>query len=418
MTRNALGTTRAALRLLATGLCCLTAVGCGGAETADVPGAVEAALTAPGNVRVLDSQGAGITLGWNAASADTARYAVWRGDANWSRWSQIASVSSLSYRDTNVSPGATYTYAVRSVDAAGYSSASSNAVMATAGSAPPVSASPFRTRVVSQPVLHSQSTALVQKLASNRPAITAEYGTAVHVASSTDPLCTVTFANAGAWGTPWTEQIRIPVGARATGSTSSDPWGDHWLTVRYNGAQYDLWYFNLWNGTACQKGTARATHGAKYAYPGDLLKPFPGGTGSGSGISVAAGTPTRAELQADAVDHALNLVVTFESGSFKAPAWKADGDCTSGTCVKAGQRFYLPVSDAEVNAIAHPGQRAIARALQRYGAYVTDRTADNNIPIEQGALSLFPWDYAELDQIPWAKMKALKCWDGSSACTE
>ena len=275
----------------------------------------------------------------------------------------------------------------------------------------------FTQPIPTNPVLHSQSAALVRSTVPSAPVATTEFGTAVYRARSTDPLCNVTFTQN--WGTPWTESIRVPANAKPTGANSSDPWGDHWLSIRYNGYQYDLWIFDQWDGTLCTNGEQLAQWGGKFAFPGALLDAVPGGGGGGAGISVTAGTPRRHEILKDTIDHALSLAVGNESPLFKYPAWKSDGYCLGGIpkCVKAGQRFYLAVSDAEVEAIADPYQRAIARALQQYGMFVTDQTHGVNIPLEQRSSDLLA-NYTRLTQIPWGSLRALKCADGTANCTE
>jgi len=275
----------------------------------------------------------------------------------------------------------------------------------------------FTQPVPTNPVLHSQSAALARSTVPDAPVVTTEFGTAIYRARSTDPLCNVTFTQN--WGTPWTESIRVPANAKPTGANSSDPWNDHWLSIRYNGYQYDLWIFDHWDGTLCTNGEQLAHWGGKFAFPGALLDAVPGGGGGGARISVAAGTPRRHEILNDTIDHALSLAVENESPLFKYPAWKSDGDCLGGIpkCVKAGQRFYLAVSDAEVEAIADPYQRAIARALQQYGMFVTDQTHEVNIPLEQRSSDLLA-NYTRLTQIPWGSLRALKCADGTAECVE
>ena len=275
----------------------------------------------------------------------------------------------------------------------------------------------FTQPVPTNPVLHSQSAALVGSTVPDAPVVTSEFGSAIYRARSTDPLCTVTFTQN--WGTPWTESIRVPANAKPTGANSSDPWGDHWLNIRYNGFQYDLWIFDHWDGSLCTNGRQLAHWGGKFAFPGGLLDAVPGGGGGGAGVSVAAGTPLRHEILNDTIDHALNFAVQNESPLFKYPANKSDGGCRSSipVCVKSGQRFYLAVSDATVNAIPNPYQRAIARALQKYGMFVTDQTGGHNIPLDQRSADLMG-NYTSLAQIPWGSLQALKCADGTANCTE
>ena len=275
---------------------------------------------------------------------------------------------------------------------------------------------PFAQRIPADPVLHSQSASLVRSTVPDAPVVTTEFGTAIYRASETDPQCRIMFTRS--WGPAWSVSIPVPTDAEPTGSSSSDPWGDHWLSIRHDGYQYDLWIFDHWDGTLCTNGKQLAHWGGKFALDQPLIAPLTG-SGGGAGISVTAGTPRRHEILNDTIDHALSFAVENESPLFKYPAWKSDGDCLGGIpkCVKAGQRFYLAVSDAEVEAIADPYQRAIARALQQYGMFVTDQTHGVNFPLEQRSSDLLA-NYTRLTQIPWGSLRALKCADGTAECVE
>ncbi len=275
---------------------------------------------------------------------------------------------------------------------------------------------PFAQWIPADPVLHSQSASLVRSTVPDAPVVTTEFGTAIYRASETDPQCRIMFTRS--WGPAWSVSIPVPTDAEPTGSSSSDPWGDHWLSIRHDGYQYDLWIFDHWDGTLCTNGKQLAHWGGKFALDQPLIAPLTG-SGGGAGISVTAGTPWRHEILNDTIDHALSFAVENESPLFKYPAWKSDGDCLGGIpkCVKAGQRFYLAVSDAEVEAIADPYQRAIARALQQYGMFVTDQTHGVNFPLEQRSSDLLA-NYTRLTQIPWGSLRALKCADGTAECVE
>jgi len=74
-------------------------------------------------------------LAWGASTDNVGvtGYYVWRGDANYANWVQIATVSAstLAYTDSTLNSGTSYTYGIRTFDAAGNISASSNTIKVT-----------------------------------------------------------------------------------------------------------------------------------------------------------------------------------------------------------------------------------------------------------------------------------------------
>jgi hypothetical protein len=70
-------------------------------------------------------------------------------------------------------------------------------------------------------------------------------------------------------------------------------------------------------------------------------------------------------------------------------------------------------------------ERTVARALQRYGAYVVDRGgAPLSVSFERApdATATYPgsvytalgsgWDYYGMSRIPWSRLRVLKTWQG------
>ena len=75
------------------------------------------------------------------------------------------------------------------------------------------------------------------------------------------------------------------------------------------------------------------------------------------------------------IEHALVVQSdTVCAGVFRAPAIKTDGDSTRTDCLPEGARLQLdPSIDVSKITGITPAERTVARALQRYGAYVIDR---------------------------------------------
>ena len=120
----------------------LTATNSGGSVTAQVTvtvggGSDTQPPTAPTLSSAVPKSPNEVDLGWTASSDNlgVTGYQVWK---NGSLLTTLSS-SSLSYADMSVSPNTSYTYAMRAVDAAGNSSASSNSMTATT---PPLTVAP------------------------------------------------------------------------------------------------------------------------------------------------------------------------------------------------------------------------------------------------------------------------------------
>lgn len=94
---------------------------------ANAPAADTQAPSAPGSLRVDAVSGSSIALGWNAASDNVGvtAYRVYRNGA------AVATINALSWTDSSLAAGTTYSYTVTALDAAGNQSASSNMVSAT-----------------------------------------------------------------------------------------------------------------------------------------------------------------------------------------------------------------------------------------------------------------------------------------------
>jgi fibronectin type 3 domain-containing protein len=102
---------------------------------ATTPVSDNTAPSAPGSLTASPGTSGEIDLSWSASSDNVGvtGYNIYRGG------SQVGAVtaSSLTYQDTTVTPGTTYSYTVKAVDAAGNLSADSNTATATAPAAPP-----------------------------------------------------------------------------------------------------------------------------------------------------------------------------------------------------------------------------------------------------------------------------------------
>jgi hypothetical protein len=94
-----------------------------------------------------------------------------------------------------------------------------------------------------------------------------------------------------------------------------------------------------------------------------------------SGLPVAGGLITLADLASGQIDHAIAIMVPEAAkGTFVFPALRTDGTDTSPAAVPEGARFRLPPT-LNLSALQMPPvTRMIAEAAQKYGFIVNDQT--------------------------------------------
>jgi hypothetical protein len=146
-----------------------------------------------------------------------------------------------------------------------------------------------------------------------------------------------------------------------------------------------------------------------------------------SGLPVAGGLITLADLASGQINHAIAIMVPQAAqGIFSFPAQRTDGVSTTANAIPEGARFRLPASLNLAAITMPPVTREIAQAAQTYGLIVNDQTgatvgfrAEDPMPlIRQGQtnpylkyfsnsstgayvapkdlLASFPWKYLEL----------------------
>lgn len=199
-----------------------------------------------------------------------------------------------------------------------------------------------------------------------------EYSTPVYVVSRYQPRVRVELET-GEWGDPLRdaleEGVPIPPGARPSKGT------DGHLTIHQPSTGM-LWEF--WRARR-EGGRWRASWGG--VMPNTAQNPgFYHGENwnwgsTASSLPVAAGTILIEELRRGRIDHALAVSLPEPcQGVFAWPAQRTDGGSAEGDCIPEGARLRIdPGIDLERIPMA-PVERTIARAAQRYGMIVRDRT--------------------------------------------
>jgi len=138
-----------------------------------------------------------------------------------------------------------------------------------------------------------------------------------------------------------------------------------------------------------------------------------------SGLALAGGLITPADLRRGRIDHALALgIPKARAGAWAAPAQRTDGVDGAPDAVPEGARFRLD-PDVDVEALDGPPLlRMLARAAQRYGIVVRDQagavafyaqipTGGPNTALRDAKdgrysadlLKAFPWDRLQLTRM-------------------
>lgn len=254
-------------------------------------------------------------------------------------------------------------------------------------------ASPFNQPVGSSPAVLANSASLVatamptgkpSNLSTSRNNISGSgavnYDHPIYYPSATDPMATVKF------NSPLAISYRIPVPNYAVPAGASD---------HHIGFVYDGWEYNLWNATKSGSAgsyTFTAAIGGRMPANGVGIKTpalvqqygsgYEGGVEAKYGLR--AGMIQADEMKAGKINHALFVVVKgAQSGDNGAvyPGYSKtvpqSGYKTNPTSVWMGQRFWLDMSDAAIDATAAPAwEKIIAHAAHQYGIYVGDKGGD------------------------------------------
>lgn len=198
------------------------------------------------------------------------------------------------------------------------------------------------------------------------------------------------------------------------------------LDDRFNNKAY-----GIWQATHPNSSTWGGSWGGSMPLNGSGVG---GGGATASGMHLAAGCITVAEMQAGVIPHAIVFGTDMcKPTTFRTPAITTDGDNLAGvpanSTIEQGTRVQLNPS-IDLNAIAGitAAEKIIGKALQDYGAYccdragarmaiafelATDATDINNVGSVYEGLGIAN-DYFTFSKIPWNQLRVLKNWDGSA----
>jgi hypothetical protein len=281
--------------------------------------------------------------------------------------------------------------------------------------------------IVANPVIAANSATWVSYLSAanaKRVADLYEYGVTLVQATASTPRYDVTFTEP--WGNDpmGSYTVAIPLGLNLPGGE------DRQIAILdpTTGKAYGLWRASYDSST----NTWSAAWGGVTDLNGNGIDQA--GSATGTNIARYAGVITTAEFSAavaanTGVNHALFISSDLASALFTGPATKSDGTNIAGvsTPIPEGTRIQL---DPSINVDAIPGisaaEKVIAKTLQTYGAYVGDQggarmafifeVAPDATSTNPGAVYTdagLDWDYYDMTDIPWSKLRVLANWDGS-----
>jgi hypothetical protein len=237
--------------------------------------------------------------------------------------------------------------------------------------------SPFNTPVGPNPtVLPNSATLVAESMPRGKPSPLStgrsesnNYDHPVYQSTSADPLVTLSVPGKAING----KRINVPAYAQPAGG------GDgHLGIVAPDGYEYDLWQARRVSATTI---SARIAYRQKTAGPGITTpqlqrrdRSYGGGVAAGWGLR--AGMIRAAEMRAGKIDHALFVVVSHGGPGFVYPSSASDGTGNPDG-PKMGQRYWLDLSDAAIDATPAPAwEKTIAKAVHDYGAYFGDTGGD------------------------------------------
>jgi hypothetical protein len=279
------------------------------------------------------------------------------------------------------------------------------------GGRPFAASSPWNVPIPTDPVVDPNSATIAAYLGSEGKAYADlyEYGNPVWDAYAGTPRYDITCTEP--WGSCPLSRAPVPMPASAAASSGSD--GSMVVIDWSTRIGYDFW-----RARKTSSGWT-AAWGTVFSIDGNGVE----GGATGAGMPLLGGMVRTYEVQQGYIDHALTFSTDNACTSvLRYPASKTDGDSSRSNCIPEGARVQLdPSIDVDAIPGITPGERAVAHALQTYGAY-----ADNNggakmsFSFENPAgksdpypAAGFAWDYYDMPHVPWNRLRVLRAWDGS-----
>lgn len=266
--------------------------------------------------------------------------------------------------------------------------------------------SPWNATIAPTAERDQQSTAMAARLGNDPALALYRYAIPVYETTAATPVRQVTCPSRRFDGFA----VRVPDEARPNSGSNASLLVIDWQARR----TWEFWHF-AWEdgGITCAGGGQIPLDG------GGTDRPSPGHAGG----SMLAGLIRQREIAAGRIPHALTFGSCRAGHAFRFPAYQSDGDDESPDALPVGARIQLdPALDLAAIPGLTPGERAIARALQEYGAYCVGRSrktlcffaelahdaADVGHPGTVYAAAGLDRDDFALPHIPWDALRVLK----------
>ncbi|MEV4641237.1 hypothetical protein AB0J80_28235 [Actinoplanes sp. NPDC049548] len=189
--------------------------------------------------------------------------------------------------------------------------------------------------------------------------------------------------------------VRIPAQAAPEGGWSAPAGADRHLTVvdQSTGWSYDMWQVRG-SGLPAPGGALQISFGGRSrvvgecspGVPADGTNCEPSGVGHATAAHFAglAGRVRAEELQAGRIDHALNIVIDCDNGSFVYPARGKGQTCANTVdAPPMGALLQLDMTAQQIDALpVQPWKKVFLRAMAEYGMYFGDTGSQNLFSIE------------------------------------
>lgn len=191
--------------------------------------------------------------------------------------------------------------------------------------------------------------------------------------------------------------------------------------------------YSLWQARREPDGSYAAAWGGVAELDGDGRE-VGNGSSTATRLSRYAAVLRMSEMIAREIPHALFFAAgNTETMTFQYPASKSDGYNYRGSAhpIREGQRIQLdPTLDVAALPGIGPAELAVARAMQKYGAYCGDKSDQGGgwgfiCQLDPTATGIehpgqtyvdagIAYDYFRFSHVPWSThLRVLKNWDGS-----
>jgi len=275
--------------------------------------------------------------------------------------------------------------------------------------------SPWNVPIPENPVLDSNSAAIVGNISQQANASLFRFAVPIYDADENTPTHKITTTPSRGQTPFLNKDVRIPSGAK----TNSGP-NASFVVLDWHARRTWEFYKFAWKGQDVQ-----CVGGGSISLDENGVDMLGSGT---AGASMIAGLIRVREIEEGVIDHAVSIATKFtKPAEFRYPAHGTDGNYSGVGAISAGTRVQL---DPSIDLAAIPGitraELAIGRALQKYGGYCVGRTTTPllfNFELAPDATGManpgkiyveagLPNASTELTHVPWNKLRVLKKWDG------